>query len=146
MLSGLCFAQETNYLCYQSSSKAEIVKSRESHYTLTLQGDIDYVSYFSDRPARQTGVMKLEDFLKFWSDTDIQNNFAENPPNVAIVMVAENGQTHSAVATLTNPTRQPGHLAYQLRLLDSQPIPQGKLQHIALFFDDIHWNPGGFGK
>lgn len=145
-ISSACFALDNSYLFVQNSSRATLSQQQKNSYTITLDAAPAYVGYFTDRPVRQSGAVKLADFLSMWSNKSIKNNFAENPPNVAIVMVNDKGEQQNAMAELTNPHYQNGVLSYQINVLNSQPLQAGKLQHIALFFDDISWNPGGFGR
>lgn len=145
-ISSMSFAAENNYLFFQNSSKASITQQKNNSYTLTLNNSSDFVSYFTNRPARISGVMKLPEFLALWSDKTIKDNFAENPPNVALVIVTEKGERLNAIAELKDPIYRQGSLSYQLDVINNQPLPSGKLQHVALFIDDIPWNPGAFGR
>ena len=145
-LSSISFAAENNYLFFQNSSKARLTQQQKNSYTLTLNDSSDFVSYFTDRPSRESGVMKLSEFLAMWSDKKIKNNFAENPPNVALVLVTEKGEHQSAIAELKDPVYRNGSLSYQLNVINDKPLQPGELQHLSLFIDDIHWNPGGFGR
>lgn len=143
-MSSLCFATKGGYLFFQSSSDAHIIKTIENHYTLTINDPSNFVTYFSDRPMRQSGLMKLSEFLALWSNKAIKNNFAVNPPNIAIDMVTDQGVRQHTIAIATHPVYKDGRLSYQLQVLKSKELEEGKLQHVALFFDGIHWNPGGF--
>jgi hypothetical protein len=145
-VSSMGFAAENNYLFFQNASKGSITKQDNNSYTLTLNNATDFVSYFTNRPARISGVMKLSEFLALWSDKKIKDNFAETPPNVALVIVTDKGERLNAIAELKNPVSRKGSLSYQLKVINNQILPAGKLQHIALFIDDIPWNPGAFGR
>lgn len=143
-ISGFCFAEKNDYLFFQSASNASIAKLSENNYTLTLNETSGFVTYFTDRPVRKAGLMKLSEFLALWKNKAIKNNFAENPPNVAIDMVTDKGVHQHAIAVVTQPVYKDGVLSYQLHIPAQKQLNEGKLQYVALFFDDIHWNPGGF--
>lgn len=144
IVSGLSFAGENNYLFFQSAQQAKIVKVKDNNYVLTLKKSDDYVSYFADRPMRRAGTITLTRFLSMWSNKAIANNFAENPPNAAIVVVTKSGERKNAVGVISNPVIHHNKIIYDVKVIDNQALPEGNLKHVVLFFDDITWNPGGF--
>jgi len=94
--------------------------------------------YFSDRPVRIAGHMKMADFLKEW--TKGKDNFGEDPPN-ATLSVYEPGQVENtlAVVELTQPTVDGADLVYAYKLIEGALPKSGGAT--ALFIDWI--GPGG---
>ncbi|KTD51421.1 hypothetical protein Lqui_0265 [Legionella quinlivanii] len=136
---------QTNYMFFQSDSQAQLVKNADSSYTLTLQNPPNYLSYFSDRPVRSTGLVSLSEFLKLWTDNSIKDNFKEVPPNVAFAMMPASGKQQNFVAVVSSPHYKNNEVSYKLAIIDKQTIQTGKMTHVDAFFDNIPWNPGGFG-
>ncbi|MCH9608676.1 MAG: hypothetical protein S4CHLAM45_12570 [Chlamydiales bacterium] len=120
-----------------------IMNAKQGHYdrgTLTLADVNSTVTYFSQRPNRRAGTMKLDLFLKAWSN-DVDNNFNESPPNAAIVFYDEQKKElfHDVPVLLKNPTYQ-GELAllsFDLSFLDSKIKIENdvSLFEISLFID-----------
>jgi len=142
--TSLSFASADNVLFFQSSSDGVIAKSGKNTYSLTLKANSGYVSYFTDRPVRKAGTVSLQKFISMWNDKKIKPNFAESAPNVAINLVSQQGKNQNAVVEVSNPTYADNTVTYQLSMIDKKPLLEGNLKHVVLFFDDIHWNPGGF--
>jgi len=66
-------------------------------YTLTLEQGLGHTIYFSDRPDRIVGSMPTPQFLS-------ELGFSEgNPPNAALVVETDEGQTEVAVLELFDP-------------------------------------------
>lgn len=130
-----------NYLFVQSASNASIAQ-RNDQYIVTLKKN-GQLSYFTDRPKRQSGEIELTEFLAIWRDKTIKDNFAEDPPNAAIVMMDRHNKWHNTIGIISNPKDEGDTITYQIQPIDGKPLPTGKLKHIILFFDDIRWNPGG---
>ena len=143
--SSLSFATVDSVLFFQSSTDATITKgTTKNTFTITLNHPSDYVSYFTDRPVRKAGVISLSRFLSLWTDKNVKNNFSQNPPNVAINMVLEQGKEQNAVVEIAKPSFINNVISYQISTLGNQSLEVGKVKHLVLFFDDIPWNPGGF--
>jgi hypothetical protein len=66
-------------------------------YTLTLESGLGYTVYFSDRPERIVGAHPTPRFLEGLGFPD------DNPPNAALVVETDSGQTEVAVVELFNP-------------------------------------------
>jgi hypothetical protein len=94
--------------------------------------------YFTDRPVRMAGHMKMADFLKEW--TRGKDNFGEDPPN-ATLSVYEPGQAENtlAVVELTQPAVDGADLVYAYKLIEGTLPKSGGAT--ALFIDWI--GPGG---
>lgn len=144
LLANQIYATDTSYLFFQSSSQATLTKLDQNNYRLTLDKLPLYINYFTDRPIRKSGILPLPKFLSLWSNKNIKNNFINNPPNAALALVSNDGKRQDFVAVITNPVYENGKLSYQVSTLNNQYLPPENLKYVMLFFDDIHWNPGGF--
>ncbi|HET7715866.1 MAG TPA: hypothetical protein VFK86_09575 [Bauldia sp.] len=102
--------------------------------TLRLVNVNQQVLYFSDRPARIAGHMKLGAYLEEW--TKGKDNFGEDPPN-ATLSVFEPGQPENtlAVVELTDPKVDGADLVYSYKLLDGTVPKEGGAT--TLFIDAI---------
>jgi len=69
----------------------------QGRYTLTLEQGLGYTVYFSDRPDRIVGANPTPQFLQGLGFPD------DNPPNAALVVETEDGQTEIAVVELFSP-------------------------------------------
>ncbi|MFJ1267136.1 hypothetical protein ACD661_01035 [Legionella lytica] len=143
-MSSISVAAGANVLFFQAAADASITKTAKNSYTLSVQNPTQYVTYFTDRPVRKSGLVALPEFLSLWTDQNRANNFAKNPPNVAINMVLAQGKEQNVVVEVSKPTYTNNTLNYQIRTLDNKSLDSGHLKHLVMFFDDIHWNPGGF--
>lgn len=144
-LSSVTMAAASNFLFLQTATKAALVKNADNSYTITLHDLSPYIGYFSDRPVREASIMPLTEFIKLWTTKKIAKNFNEVPPNAALVMMPKNSKREQHFAAeVYEPHYSNGKLIYKLNILSKKPIQTGKMSHVSLFFDDIHWNPGGF--
>ena len=127
------------------SSELSLDAKHAGDYTLTLHHPEAYVSYFSDRPDRVTGMVATTKFLKLWKSSN-SSNFKNNPPNAALETKDSN-----LIGTLTDPhyNKKTDDVTYHFSPLNKVPssITPGKnLGYTVLFVDDISWDPGGFGN
>jgi len=132
------------YLFFQNDLHATLVKNQDKTYTLTLLDAPKYVSYFSNRPQRNTGLIPLNQFLTFWKDSKIKDSFLQIPPNVALAMMPASGKQQNFIAVVSEPAYSDKNVSYKLTIMGKQPIETGSVSHVNMFFDDIPWNPGGF--
>ena len=63
---------------------AENLKVDEAAKTLRLVGVSQQTVYFSDRPVRIAGHIKMADYLKEWTAKAGKDNFADDPPNATL--------------------------------------------------------------
>jgi hypothetical protein len=70
----------------------------DDRYTLTLEGGLGQTVFFSDRPERIVGAHPTPTFLAGLGFPE------DNPPNAALVVETEAGQTEIAVVELFNPS------------------------------------------
>lgn len=145
LFSGYANAAQTGYLFFQSDSEASITKNADNSYTLTLQHVPAYVSYFSNRPERVTGLIPLPKFIQLWSNSSGKDSFLSIPPNVAFAMLSKSGKAQNFIATVSKPAYSDDQLQYTLNIIGKNKIETGQMAHVDIFFDDIPWNSGGFG-
>ena len=68
----------TTDIFIQEGSSGSFVNDGSGNYTLTMNDVVPYTVFFADRPARDTGFVPMDKFLKGF-------NFGiNNPPNAAI--------------------------------------------------------------
>lgn len=95
-------------------------------YTLTLLNPSGQVARFTDRPARETSIMALDEFLLMWDEGS--DSFLADPPNAAIEYKTGT-DTVVFVVELTNPRRD---AILQTLIFDVLEInPYGGLSHYA---------------
>jgi hypothetical protein len=82
-------------------------------FTLTLEQGLGQTIYFSDRPDRIVGATPTDQFLAGLGFP------ADNPPNAALVVEVEPGNTDIAVVELFNPVFDPQspRVTYDVRVL-----------------------------
>jgi hypothetical protein len=100
--------------------------------------------YFSDRPVRIAGHIKMADYLKEWTAKAGKDNFAADPPN-ATLSVYEPGQPENTlvVVKVTNPVVDGADLVYTYKIIEGQMPASGGAT--ALFIDWIGVG-GGVGR
>jgi len=91
--------EKTMYLFLQAFRSGSVAPTAGSdgRYTLTLEQGLGQTIYFSDRPERIVGASPTPQFLEGLGFTE------ENPPNAALVVETEDGQTEIAVVELFSP-------------------------------------------
>jgi len=123
---------------------AEDLKINSAANTLRLVKLNQQTLYFSDRPQRIAGHLKLSDYLKEWTAQAGKNNFGADPPN-ATLSVYEPGQPDNTVVVveITNPVVDGADLIYSYRIINgTMPANGGPT---ALFIDWIGVG-GGVGR
>lgn len=108
----------------------------EAAATLRLVNVGQQTLFFSDRPDRIAGHLKMADYLDEWTDKAGKDNFSANPPNAAL-SVYEPGQPDNTVAVveITNPQTDGSDLIYNYKLIEgSLPASGGET---CLFIDRI---------
>jgi hypothetical protein len=92
--------------------------------------------YFSDRPVRLAGHLKMSEYLDEWTSKAGKDNFGANPPN-AVLSVYEPGQADStlSVVEITHPKVDGADLVYDYKLIKGKLPAQGGQS--ALFIDWI---------
>ena len=97
--------------------------------------------YFSDRPERIAGNLKMADYLKTWKDG--RDNFGADPPN-ATLSVYEPGQAQPTlvVVTIMKPAVDGADLLYGYKVIDGK-MPTGG--GATTLFIDWYGVGGGVG-
>lgn len=113
---------------------AEDLEADPAAHTLRLVKVNQQTLYFSDRPVRIAGHLKMADYLQEW--TKGEDNFGEDPPN-ATLSVYEPGQADSTlvVVELTNPVVEGADLVYTYKLIEGTMPKSGG--PTSLFIDWI---------
>jgi len=103
-----------------------------SSYRLRMQGTEDLVTWFTDRPARRSGLMLAHDLVGTWSKI----GFTAVPPNSALVL-RDPGSTRTLTVEVRAPRYEGGVLAFTIRPLErlAQPLPTSASMS-SLFIDD----------
>ena len=83
---------------------AEDLKVDAAKSTLRLVKVSQQTLYFSDRPQRLAGHLKMADYLKEWTAAAGKDNFGADPPNAAL-SVYEPGQPNNTLVIGRSPTR-----------------------------------------
>lgn len=118
------------------------VKGSHLVYQLTLQGATGVMTWFTDRPERNSGFVPTRGFVKGW----VAHGFAESPPNVALAVRTRSGATDTVVAEMTRPKLKGDVLSARLRVLtveEAQRINGHLKSHAAKHDEDV---PGHFNN
>jgi hypothetical protein len=99
--------------------------------------------YFSDRPQRIAGHIKMADYLTEWTAKAGKDNFGADPPN-ATLSVYEPGQAENTlvVVKITTPVVDGADLLYSYRIIDGTMPANGGAT--SLFIDWVGLG-GGVG-
>ena len=119
---------------------AEDLKVDAAKQTLRLVNVNQQTLYFSDRPQRIAGHIKMADYLKEWTAKAGKDNFAADPPN-ATLSVYEPGKPDNSVVVveITNPVVDGTDISYNYKIIEGKMPESGGAT--ALFIDWI--GPGG---
>lgn len=115
---------------------AEDLKVDAAAKTLRLVNVGQQTLFFSDRPDRIAGHLKMEKYLDEWTAKAGKDNFSANPPNASL-SVYEPGQADNtlAVVEITNPQVDGSDLIYGYKLIEGT-LPKGG-GAATLFIDRI---------
>ncbi len=122
---------------------ADDLKVDAAAKTLRLVNISQQTLYFSDRPVRIAGHLKMADYLEEWTGKAGKDNFGGDPPN-ATLSVYEPGQPDNtlAVVEITDPKIDGSDLIYGYKLIDGKLPASGGAT--SLFIDWIGLG-GGVG-
>ena len=98
--------------------------------TMKLTGVNPTTLYFSDRPHRIAGHVKLESFLYTVSQL---GTFRDSPPNAVLVMLAEEGIQDVVMVITERPTLVGDTLSFAIRILEGDPPVSASA--VSLFID-----------
>jgi len=102
--------------------------------TLRLVRVNPQVLFFSDRPQRLVGHLKMDGYLDEW--TNVKDSFGEDPPNAALSVYEPKSAINTmAVVEIMNPIIDGNDIVYTYKLLDGT-IPESGGE-TALFIDMI---------
>jgi len=137
-ITGCASRPEAQLMFVQS---AEDLKVDPAKKTLRLVKVNQQTLYFSDRPQRIAGHLKMADYLEEWTAKAGKDNFGEDPPN-ATLSIYEPGQPENTlvVVKITNPVVDGADLVYTYKVLDGTMPASGGAT--ALFIDWIPARPG----
>ena len=115
---------------------AEDLKVDPVASTIRLRNVGQQTIYFSDRPVRMAGHVKMSEYLWQWTPAAGKNNFSSDPPN-ATLSVYEPGQTDNKVAILTisNPKVDGTDLVYNYKIVEGKIPTNGGAT--SLFIDMV---------
>lgn len=100
--------------------------------------------FFSDRPDRIAGHLKMPKYLDEWTPKAGKDNFSANPPNASLsVYEPEKEENIVAVVEITNPQVSGSDLIYSYKLIGGDLPASGGAT--ALFIDRIGIG-GGVGR
>ncbi len=85
---------------------------------LTLK-DVPLVVYFSDRPARLSGMLSIEVFAQGWDKGS--DSFRADPPNATLSILGKDG-ANNIVVELSNPDVKvkEGSISFKVRVLQGE--------------------------
>jgi hypothetical protein len=126
-------SSKTQLMFVQSAEdlKVDVAKS-----TFRLVKVNQQTLYFSDRPERIAGHMKMDQYLTEWSKAEGPDNFSSDPPN-AILSVFEPGQPDNTVVVvkISHPVVDGSDIVYSYKIIKGQIPSKGGAT--ALFIDSI---------
>ena len=130
-------ASKPQYMFVQS---AEDLKVDPAKSTIRLVRVNQQTLYFSDRPQRIAGHIKMPAYLAEWTRAAGSDNFGSDPPN-ATLSVYEPGQADNTVTVvkISNPVVEGNDLVYNYKVIEGLMPDDGGAT--ALFIDWI--GPGG---
>lgn len=117
----------------QTADKVEIDTAAQ---TLRLVDVGPQTLYFSDRPERIAGHIKMDAFMEEWTAKAGADNFGADPPN-ATLSVYEAGKDNNTVAVveISNPKVEGSDLVYAYEVIEGT-LPAGG-EAATLFIDWI---------
>jgi len=86
-------AAPRGYLWVQTASGGSLTGNDSEHLTLVLSGVPDYITRFTDRPARESEVVAPEDTAARWRDF-----FAASAPNATLTFVNQGASAPQTVS------------------------------------------------
>jgi hypothetical protein len=118
------------------------IKERPGYYQLQLKDVKEFIGYFSDRPARISGMYPLEQFVARWDKGTQPNSFNKEPPNAdlnAIVYHSFGKKVVNIPLQLSSPNYNPKThtMSYIVQVLPGSKAtpPFARMGQTALFID-----------
>jgi hypothetical protein len=100
--------------------------------SLTLGGVSPATIFFTDRPERVAGHVKVADFLKSWSEG--ADSFEKDPPN-AVLSVLSEGEVKNVVVEIRSPRLEGDDLSFAAKIIQGDPPAAGG--PVTLFIDGV---------
>ena len=133
-----------------TSASVHALSKKKDTYTLTMTGVRPYITYFSDRPQRVTGLLPMGVFVQEWAKG---KTLAKDAPNADLVgMVKLNGKhgMKQVAVSLSNPVYRPesGEISYTIVPLNGKQkmiSDKANIRHATLFIDDMCASCSGGG-
>jgi len=115
---------------------AEDLKVDPAKSTFRLVKVNQQTLYFSDRPERIAGHMKMDQYLAEWAKAEGPDNFSADPPN-AILSVYEPGKDNNTVVVvkISHPVVDGNDILYSYKIIKGTMPGSGGAT--ALFIDSI---------
>lgn len=141
-LSPAIYAQrdqgEPIYLFIQSAKSAKIIKTdKPDHYKIILNKIDPLVMYFSTRPGRDMGMLKVDDFLVKLKE--IGKEFSPKGLNAVIVETKNIKIKDNRFAfTLFNPIRDKTTLTYDAIVVPNQKTKTKPIPDQDYFLDQVY--------
>ena len=139
-------ADETPGILYSIDAKAAQIQKAKHGRRLSMPAR-STVTWFTDRPARRSGTIKLAGLAAIWK----ASGFTSDPPNAALIVHSAKGdRTH--VVELTRPRTDHKQVSFRVRELPDEQeagyrnthhVKTGKYQHARVFLDDAALPPCG---
>ncbi len=115
---------------------AQDMKADPAKSTLRLVKVNQQTLWFSDRPYRMAGHIKMPAYLKEWTAEAGKDNLGADPPN-AVISVYEPGQPENSIAVvkISQPVVDGDDLVYSYKIVEGK-LP-GSGGETALFIDKV---------
>ncbi|HEY4934638.1 MAG TPA: hypothetical protein VII23_23985 [Terriglobales bacterium] len=126
-------SSKTQLMFVQSAEDLKVDAAKNSFRLVNVN---QQTLYFSDRPQRIAGHLKMADYLAEWAKAEGPDNFSSDPPN-AILSVYEPGQPDSTVVVvkISHPVVDGNDLVYSYKVIKGTIPSNGGAT--ALFIDSI---------
>ncbi|MGQ3889610.1 hypothetical protein ACQUW5_11320 [Legionella sp. CNM-1927-20] len=142
LIANFTWAMNSNFLFLQHASTGELIKNKDNSYSLTLRDVPPCISYFTDKPKKQAGILPLSQFIELLAGKNLRNHFSAILPNATLAMMSTSGQPQNFIALLSKPHYiENNTITYQLKIRSKNPVLTGNMKYISMFIDDVHWQP-----
>ena len=101
-------------------------------YRVRISGTNNTVTWFSDRPVRESGTTTANLFMDLWSDS----SFVSDPPNSALVL-RDGPASGTVVVKASRPKFENGILAFTVTPLESKSALPAQVESVSLFIDNF---------
>lgn len=129
--------EDASWLFIQTAGSAKFDGS-----ILVLENVSPVTTMFSDRPVRVAETIPTESFVAGWAANG-PDSFESDPPNAALTIIVD-GALRTTTVILSEPQLEGATLTFKAQPLEGELPAMGA--QTSIFFDDIHWEPGGFGN